>query len=47
VRNVSRWLSDNNSHLLPKFRKITKKQDAYRNEKFEDVFPELVDMLGF
>ena len=47
VRSVSNWLNDNHSHLLPKFKTITAMHDKYRNEKFEDVFPELVDMLEF
>ena len=47
VRSVSKWLNDNHSHLLNKFKTITAMHDKYRNEKFEDVFPELVDMLEF
>jgi len=47
VRNVSKWLDDNHSHLLPKFKSITIMHDKYRNEKFEDVFPELADILEF
>ena len=47
IRNVSSWLQEDNSHLLPKFKKITNMHDIYRKEKFADVFPELVDMLEF
>lgn len=47
VRNVSTWLLEDHSHLYPKFLQITQRHDEYRNEKFEDVFPELVDILEF
>ena len=45
IVSVSAWLSEDNSHLLEKFYEITALHDKYRNEKFETVFPELVDIL--
>ncbi len=46
IRSVAEWLDEDNSHLIEKFWQVTRLHDQYRNEKIEQVFPELVDLLG-
>lgn len=39
-----KFLDDNHEHLLPEFKHFNAEFDKLRNEKFEDVFPELKDI---
>jgi hypothetical protein len=50
VNDVSNWANEvfinDASNYLPEFWDWTTKVDNYRNEHFEDVYPELVPMLA-
>ena len=38
---------DDKSHLLKEFFRVNDMTDAYRDEKFEDVFPEYAQLRSY
>jgi len=45
IRNISNWVFDNDESLLDEFFIKTKLHDSYRDERFEEIFPEISELL--